>query len=126
VKKRPVPSRSEIQKQWRAYLATLSPEARRRVRQLLTEIRTIAPKAEAVFSYRIPGYRLEDQPLLWAAGFRHHVGLYPVTAGLQRTHARVLTGYKTSTGTVQFPLDKPLPLSLVRKLIKGRVAEILA
>jgi uncharacterized protein YdhG (YjbR/CyaY superfamily) len=120
------PSQAEVQVQWKAYFATLTPEARRVVRRLLREIKAAAPNAVAVFSYRIPGYRLLGQPLLWAAGFKRHVGLYPVTARLQTAHSRALSGLRTSTGTVQFPLKEPLPLSLVRKLIRGRIAEVRA
>lgn len=120
----PAPSAAEIRTQWQAYLDALSPEARRHVRRLLAEIRALAPKATPVFSYRIPGYRFLDQPLLWAAGFTRHVSLYPITGKLQRANATALAGHKTAKGTVQFPLDRPLPLSVVRGLIRGRLAEV--
>lgn len=118
------PSPAEVRAQWKAYLDALSPEARRAVKRLLAEIKALAPRAVPVFSYRIPGFRFLDQPLLWAAGFARHASLYPIGTRLRKTHAAALQGYKTSAGTVQFPLAQPLPLPLVRRLIRGRLAEV--
>lgn len=115
---------SEVTAAWKAYFAGLNPKARRAVKLLLAEIRKAVPSAVPVFSYRIPGFRLEDRALLWCAGFTTHVSLYPITATVRRTHAAALAGYKTSTGTVQFPLSRPLALPLARRLIKTRVAEV--
>ena len=122
--KRPPPSPSEVRAQWQVYFDALQPSARRAVKQLLAEIKKIAPAATPVFSYRIPGYRLLDQPLAWAAGFKQHVSLYPITTNLRQANAKALKGFKTSAGTVQFSLDEELPLPLARRLIKGRLAEV--
>jgi uncharacterized protein YdhG (YjbR/CyaY superfamily) len=118
-------SRAEVRAHWNAYFAGLNPTARRAVQRLLTEIRALSPGAVPVFSYRIPGFRLHDRALLWCAGFGHHASLYPITANIQRANAKALADYKTSTGTVQFPLAKPLPLALARRLIRARVAELM-
>jgi uncharacterized protein YdhG (YjbR/CyaY superfamily) len=112
--------------QRRAYLAGLNPKARAAVEALLAAIRAAAPEAEPVFSYRIPGFRLHDRAFLWSAGFAKHVSLYPITARIRAANAEALSGYKTSTGTVQFPLDRPLPLALAKRLIKARIAEMTA
>ena len=87
-------------------------------------MRKTVPGAVEVFSYRIPGFRLNGKALVWYAAFKEHLSLYPMTGAIRRAHARALKGYKMSTGTVQFPLDRPLPIPLITKLIRARAAEV--
>jgi uncharacterized protein YdhG (YjbR/CyaY superfamily) len=108
----------------RAYLASLPPDVRKRMKDIRDIVRGLAPDASEVFSYGIPGFRLNGKPLVWYAAFRHHTSLYPMTASIRRAHAAALKGYKMATGTVQFPLDKPLPTTLVKRLVKARLAEV--
>ena len=106
--------------QVREYLAALPPETRKRMKQIRTAVRSLAPSAQEIFSYGIPGFRLQDRPLVWYAAFKKHISLYPMTETIRRAHAAELEGYKTAKGTVQFPLDEPMPLPLVKKLVKAR------
>jgi uncharacterized protein YdhG (YjbR/CyaY superfamily) len=78
------------------------------------------------FSYRMPGFRLDGRPLVWYAGFKAHVSLFPMTAVIRRAHAAAIKGYKTSTGTIQFPLDEPMPLALIARLVRTRAREMQA
>ena len=105
------------------YLAALSPEKRAALRKLRKVIRAAAPKAEECISYQLAAFRLDGR-MLGAFGARgNHCAFYPMSASTVAAHRDELAGYQTSTGTIRFPPAKPLPASLVRKLVKARIAE---
>ncbi len=74
-------------------------------------------------SYGMPAYNLFDRPLVYFAAFKDHCSLFPAGNAAIKKFAKALGRYKTSKGTIQFPLDKPLPVTLVKKIVQARVRQ---
>ena len=102
------------------YLAAMTAATRTKLQQLRETIRWEAPDAVEKISYGIPTFVLHRN-LVHFAGYEHHIGFYPGAAAIAHFADR-LEGFETSKGTVRFPLDRPLPLELVRDIVRFRVA----
>jgi uncharacterized protein YdhG (YjbR/CyaY superfamily) len=106
-----------------AYLSALSADQRKALEKLRQTIRAVAPGAEERISYRLPAFRLDGRMLVAFGARASHCAFYPMSSSTVAAHADELAGYDTSPGTIRFRADKPLPATLVRKLVKARIAE---
>jgi uncharacterized protein YdhG (YjbR/CyaY superfamily) len=101
------------------YLAPLSEDKRAALERLRKIIRAAAPKAEECISYQLPAFRLDGKCFIWMGAAANHCAVY----GVGGADADELKDYDTSKGTIRFQPDKPLPATLVRKLVKARIAK---
>ena len=106
------------------YIGTFPKNVQNILETLRQSIRDSAPEAEEVISYQMPAFKLNGI-LVWFAAFKNHIGFFPKTSAIEAFKDE-LSNYEVSKGTVRFPLDKPIPLDLVKKIIKYRVKENLA
>ncbi|MFN7933446.1 MAG: DUF1801 domain-containing protein [Bryobacteraceae bacterium] len=105
------------------YLAALPEPARSTLYQIRSLIRSVVPaEATELISYRIPTFRYKGA-LIGFAAFPKHCSLFVMSSTLLGKMQQEVKGYKTSKGTIQFPPDKPLPASLIRKIVKARMQE---
>ena len=104
------------------YLAAVPKESRTALNKLRKVIKSVVPRADEVLWYRMPAFKL-DKMLVSYAAFSHHCSLFPLSAAVLAAHKNDLKGYETSKGTIRFSPDKPLPVSLVKKIVKARIIE---
>ena len=107
-----------------AYVERCPKDVQRLLTQMRLTIKKAAPKAEEKISYGIPTFALHGN-LVHFAAFKNHIGFYP-TPSAMTAFSKELSSYKCSKGAVQFPLDEPLPLALVSRMVKFRVKENLS
>jgi uncharacterized protein YdhG (YjbR/CyaY superfamily) len=116
--------RSTGRQQVEAYLASVPAAARKALQRLRSAIKAAAPDAEEGLSYGLPALRLEGRPLVCYSAAKAHCSFFPMSPAVIRAHMADLKVYSTSKGTIRFGPDKSLPASLVRKLVRARVAEL--
>lgn len=104
-----------------AYIALFSPDIQAKLDELRAVIKAAAPEAEEKISYQMPTFFLHGN-LVHFAVHKSHIGFYPAPSGIEN-FKQELSPYHSSKGAVQFPIDQPLPLELVSKIVKFRVAE---
>lgn len=105
------------------YIAEFPDETQEVLREIRALIRQSAPDATETISYAIPTFDLAGKHLVHFAGYVHHVGFYPTGSGAA-AFADELAEYKGGKGSVQFPLGKPLPRDLIRRIVEYRVAQV--
>jgi uncharacterized protein YdhG (YjbR/CyaY superfamily) len=103
------------------YIEGFPGETRKLLEQLRTTIKRAAPDAKEVISYQMPAYKLQGM-LVYFAAYAKHIGFYPASSGIA-AFKKELSVYKGAKGSVQFPLDEPLPLELVAEIVAFKVKE---
>lgn len=109
-------------KDFAEYAAGFPPKVRRALRSVRSTIRKSAPDAQEVISYKMPAFR-QRKILVWFGAHTNHIGFYPHVSAMV-AFKRDLAGYKQSKGAVQFPLDEPMPLDLIARIVRFRVKEV--
>jgi uncharacterized protein YdhG (YjbR/CyaY superfamily) len=103
------------------YIARFPQDVQERLQKLRGIVRTAAPEAEEAIKYQMPTFVLHEN-LVHFAGFQNHIGFYPTPSAIEAFSAE-LAAYKSAKGSVQFPLDKPVPFALIKKMVEFRVKE---
>ncbi len=105
-----------------SYIQSFQKDVQATLAQMRATIKKAAPKAEEAIRYGIPTFRFQNKNLVHFGGFKTHIGFFPSPAGIA-AFKKELAPYKLSKGTIQFPLEKKLPLALVTKIVKFRLAQ---
>ncbi len=103
------------------YIAAAEPTMKKALKDIRKTIKSTAPKAEEGISYQIPGYKYHGM-LVFFAAWKNHISLYPAPWGADSLK-KEMSAYEGSKGTIKFPLDKPMPLALIKKMVKYRMKE---
>jgi len=108
-----------------AYIAGFPSETQARLQEIRTAIAAAAPDASEAISYNIPTFKLGGTYLLYFAGWKHHLSIYPIPTG-DAALAEAVAPWREAKGTLKFPLSKPTPLDLIPRLVAARRAQIAA
>ena len=103
------------------YISTFPEDVQRILRELRQTIKEAAPEAEETINHQMPTFTLNGN-LVHFAAFKHHIGFYPTPSGIE-AFEKELSPYKGAKGSVQFPIDEPLPLPLIRRIVEYRIKE---
>jgi uncharacterized protein YdhG (YjbR/CyaY superfamily) len=104
------------------YIASFPPATQKLLQQVRETIKATAPGAVDVISYSMPAVKLNGKILAWFAGYERHIGFYPGSSGIA-AFQKEIAGYKNAKGSVQFPLDQPMPVELITNIVKFKIAE---
>ena len=104
------------------YIGTFPRDVQKILKQIRATIKAAAPDAKEKISYQIAAFELNGRNLIHYAGWKNHISVYPIPSGTEAFNKEV-SQYAAGRGTVKFPLDKPMPLKLITKIVKYRVAD---
>ncbi len=112
-------------KEWKTideYIGAFPKDVQGILQRIRKTIRKAAPEAVETISYQMPTFKLNGKGLVYFAAYEKHIGFYPIPSGM-KAFERELSPYKQGKGSVQFPIDKPIPYGLVRKIVVFRAKE---
>jgi uncharacterized protein YdhG (YjbR/CyaY superfamily) len=104
------------------YIETFPSDVQRILEKMRQTIKKAAPETVETISYQMPTFKLNSKNLVHFAAFKNHIGFYPIPSGIE-SFKKELSSYKQGKGSVQFPIDKPVPYDLVEKIVKYRTKE---
>jgi uncharacterized protein YdhG (YjbR/CyaY superfamily) len=106
-----------------AYITGFPKDIQAILEQLRATVRDTAPACDEAISYGIPAFKLQGKVLIYFAAFKNHIGFYALPSG-NDAFKKELASYKTGKGSIQFPLNEPMPLDLIRKIVEFRIVEV--
>lgn len=104
------------------YIGTFPPDVQKVLKELRATIKSAAPEAKETISYNMPTFTFNGTYLIYFAGWKKHVSIYLIPSGTEAFNKEI-SKYADGKGTVKFPLDTPLPLKLIRQIVKYRLAD---
>ena len=115
----------DTKKQFKAideYIETFPEDVQKILQKLRLTIKESAPGSVETISYQMPTFKLNGKGLVYFAAFKNHIGFYPIPSGIE-AFEKELSPYKQGKGSVQFPIDQPIPYALVRKIVRFRAKQ---
>lgn len=104
------------------YIATFPEDVQKILKKVRSTIKAAAPKAEETISYEIPTFKMNGKYLIYFAGWKKHISIYPIPAG-DEVFRNAVEPYVSGRGTLKFPLDQPIPYKLITQMVKLQIAE---
>src|SRR5690349_5993634 len=104
------------------YIATFPESVQKNLERIRMTVIRAAPKAEETISYGTPAFRYKGKVIIYFAGYKNHIGVY-ATPLAHAAFQKELSGYKQARGSVQFPLDQPMPLDLIKRMVQFRIKQ---
>ena len=104
------------------YISTLPENAQKAMGEIIAAIKEVVPDAEEHISYNMPAFKVNSEYFVHFSAWKNHIGMYPIPAG-NEAFQKAIEPYRSAKSSLNFPLDKPMPIKLIEKVIKFRIAE---
>ena len=104
------------------YISTLPVDAQKAMKEIIATIQTLVPNAEEHISYNMPAFKVNGEYFIHFSAWKNHIGMYPIPAG-NEAFQKQIEPYRSAKSSLNFPLDKPMPIKLIGKFVKFRIAE---